>query len=415
MNIANNHIYAMEKRYLSEYLETISAEISEETRDEKYKVFLDSVEMEAEKKKENPYSIIENQAVIQIKGVLKNRPQSFIEYLFGIDVTNYADVINAIEHANNNDSIKSIVFVVDSPGGAVLGVDQAAQAIANSEKTTKAVIVGMAASGAYWLASQADYIIASSPMSLVGSIGVVTTMSDSKGYYAKYGIVVETITSDGAENKRPDIKTQEGINIIKEELNQIHAVFVRRIAEGREVSEQYVRDNFGQGGTMTAENGLKVNMVDFVEGLKTNEISSQDINSSELNAVDLQQKEVKTMEIKNVKELKATFPGLVAEVQKESFDAGLKAGIETEKKRIEAHSQFAEMAPAAVLKNIVDGKEFDAVSSAQYQKEMFSKNLKSDRVEDNLEIEAPEGGEEENELNGMASVFQKMIDENGGE
>jgi hypothetical protein len=42
--------------------------------------------------------------------------------------------------------------------------------------------------------------------------------------------------------------------------------------------------------------------------------------------------------------------------------------LKQKKKRIEAHSQFAEMAPAAVLKNIVDGKEFDAVSSAQYQK-----------------------------------------------
>jgi hypothetical protein len=36
-------------------------------------------------------------------------------------------------------------------------------------------------------------------------------------------------------------------------------------------------------------------------------------------------------------------------------------------------------------------------------------------VEDNLDIKAPEGGEEDKELNGMASVFQKMIDENGGE
>jgi len=336
MKIANNHIYAMEKRFLAEYLENVNNEVSAEVREEKYKVFLDAVDMEAEKRDEKPYSIMNDSAIIEIKGILQNRPQNFIEWFLGINVTNYADIIRAIKHANNNDAVKTITLLIDSPGGNVSGVDQAAQVIRNSEKDTKAVVVSIATSGAYWLASQADYIEASSPVSLLGSVGVVTTMMDKKGYYSKAGVVVETIVSTGAEKKRPDIKTQEGIEIVKEELNQIHKVFVRRIAEGREVSESYVAENFGQGAVLTAENAVKVSMIDFVSGEKDNDFSSQNIDSSELNTVDLQQNEVKRMEIK--------------------------------------------------------------------------------KTDDNLEIETPKGGDEnEKELSGMASVFKKMIDENGGE
>ena len=76
-------------------------------------------------------------------------------------------------------SISAIVLDVDSPGGSVFGVEELATEIraARGTKPVVAVANSMAASAAYWIASQADELVIT-PGGMVGSIGVLTAHED---------------------------------------------------------------------------------------------------------------------------------------------------------------------------------------------------------------------------------------------
>ena len=72
-----------------------------------------------------------------------------------------------------SDDAKAIVIDVDSPGGSVSGIPEAASRIKalRGIKPIVAVSNYLNASAAYWLTAQADEVVAS-PSSMTGSIGV---------------------------------------------------------------------------------------------------------------------------------------------------------------------------------------------------------------------------------------------------
>src|SRR5215467_9938743 len=93
--------------------------------------------------------------------------------------TDYADVRANVRRALQDPSVRTIDLVIDSPGGAVLGLPETADAIhvANRVKPVRAFVTGIAASAAYWLASQAGSITLTSSGE-VGSVGVLDLHAD---------------------------------------------------------------------------------------------------------------------------------------------------------------------------------------------------------------------------------------------
>ena len=87
-------------------------------------------------------------------------------------------ILSDVKSADQNPNIKSIILVVDSPGGQVTGTDLLAEAICNSTTPVVAYIEGMAASAAYWIISGASKIIASSDLDRIGSIGTMLLDAD---------------------------------------------------------------------------------------------------------------------------------------------------------------------------------------------------------------------------------------------
>lgn len=94
---------------------------------------------------------------------------------FGGDSNVYSDdVAQAFRAATEDKDVKAIVFRVSSPGGSDTASEQILAALQAAKKAGKPVVVSMgtyAASGGYWISSQADSIIAQ-PSTLTGSIGV---------------------------------------------------------------------------------------------------------------------------------------------------------------------------------------------------------------------------------------------------
>jgi ClpP class serine protease len=136
-------------------------------------------------------------AVIHVKGFLS--PElTFIESC--LEATDYRDIRSDVILAEENPAVHSVVFEMDSPGGACIGCLETAEAIAAMTKPKSASISVVCGSACYFLATACNQIY-SLPSAMVGSIGTIYSWSDYSGMYANYGIENHIVTSPGADMK----------------------------------------------------------------------------------------------------------------------------------------------------------------------------------------------------------------------
>jgi ClpP class serine protease len=196
-------------------------------------------------------------AVIAVEGILTKAPDPFIRMFYGAN-TAYDDIIGQIAAAENDQNVKSIRFDIDSPGGNVDGLFDTLAVIANSEKPMS-VSARNAQSAAYGIAAAAGKIVATGIGAMFGSVGTAVTMAVSDD--------VITLTSTGAPEKRPDPKTEEGRASIIRQLDAIDDLFVDAIKNGRGVSPDVVRQNFGRGASFLAGEAESRGMIDGIAGV----------------------------------------------------------------------------------------------------------------------------------------------------
>lgn len=168
--------------------------------------------------------------------------------------------------AQASSAVDRVVLLFDSPGGVVSGLGEAADSIRGAAKPVTAFVTGIAASAAYWLASQATELVLE-PAASVGSIGVVASLSRQVQPGAD-GRQSFEVTSSGAPRKRPDPSTEAGRAAIQEEVDAIEAVFVADVAAGRKRTPAYVRKEFGQGGMVPAARAVEAGMADRIGTLE---------------------------------------------------------------------------------------------------------------------------------------------------
>jgi ClpP class serine protease len=205
-------------------------------------------------------------AHIAVEGLLVSQANPCAAF-FAEAETEYGFIRAAALAADADPLVREIAFNINSPGGYADGLDETAITIAGLAKPTRSDVHDLAASAAYWLASQTDKIVSASPAALFGSIGVAMEIIDHTGADAQRGIKRKSLTSTDAPLKRPDLTTDEGQAVLIKELDDLHAVFASRVAEGRGVSVARVNKDFGKGGVLIAADALKVGMIDDIAGL----------------------------------------------------------------------------------------------------------------------------------------------------
>ncbi len=86
-------------------------------------------------------------------------------------------MISQIHYARDNPAVRSVVLVMDSPGGTAVDSEAIYLELARLRETKPVVtlVQGMAASGAYYLAVGTDYIVAG-PSAPVGNVGVISQL-----------------------------------------------------------------------------------------------------------------------------------------------------------------------------------------------------------------------------------------------
>lgn len=179
------------------------------------------------------YRIDNGAAIIPVMGTLISRG-SFVGPMMGY--TSYEGLRAEIRRAANDKKVDKIVLAIDSPGGMVSGIDSVTQEIA-SAKQKKAVVAhveGMAASAAYWIASQADSIVAT-PMSELGSIGVLALHADVSQAMSQMGVKMTAVYS-GAH--KIDGNPYEALPAhvrasMQKEVDALRGEFAKAVAEGR--------------------------------------------------------------------------------------------------------------------------------------------------------------------------------------
>lgn len=185
--------------------------------------------------------VSEKIVVIPLKGPI------FLEQssgsLFESSAAGANEVIADLRRANSDDSVKAVIIEINSPGGTVVASQEIADAVKAMNKTTVAVIREVGASGAYWVASATDTIIAS-PMSITGSIGVLGSYLEFSGLFEKYGVGYERFIGGKYKDLASPLKaaTDEERVLLQKKIDTIHEYFIQAVAANRNMDKAKVRE-----------------------------------------------------------------------------------------------------------------------------------------------------------------------------
>ncbi len=204
-------------------------------------------------------------AVVPLMGSLSRRGNVISDWL---GWSTYEGIAADLEALTSAADVDTIVLRVDSPGGNVNGVEDAAQAVADAAKKKRVIAVadGLMASAAYWIASQATEIVAA-PGSEVGGIGIIAIHMDQSAALAKDGFKATVLTTAPfkAEGHPYAPLEVDARAALQERLDAQHALFVGRVASGRGVPPERVRTGFGQGRVLPTERAVREGLADRVE------------------------------------------------------------------------------------------------------------------------------------------------------
>lgn len=179
-------------------------------------------------------------------------------------------VTRAIRAAAKDEDVRAIVLRINSPGGSPSASESIRHAIVKARADGKPVVVSMgeaAASGAYWVASGADKIVAQ-PGTYTGSIGVFAGKVVLEGLWKKIGVnwgEVSQGQNAGMWSPNRSYTASERARLYAM-LDDIYNAFLDRVAEGRKLPREKV-EKIAQGYVWTGRAAKDVGLVDELGGL----------------------------------------------------------------------------------------------------------------------------------------------------
>jgi protease-4 len=178
-----------------------------------------------------------------------------------------ASVKQELRKADDDPSVKAIVLDINSGGGAVVPSRELALAVKDVKKPVVSCIREVGASGAYYVASASDYIIADRD-SMVGSIGVIMTTTQYYGLYEKLGLNVTVIKSGSSKDfgspYRPMTEPEKAE--MGSMVEKIYQDFVDDVANNRNMSVDYVK-SLADGSIYLGSDAKTLGLIDSLGGI----------------------------------------------------------------------------------------------------------------------------------------------------
>jgi len=149
-----------------------------------------------------------------------------------------------LRDARQDDAVKAVVLRIDSPGGSAFASEVIRREVAALREAGKPVVAsmsGVAASGGYYIAMDADRIVAS-PATLTGSIGIFVMFPTFQRTLEKFGVhsdgVGTTALSGEFRGDRPLGETSR--EILQQNIEYLYRDFIGRVAKARNKTVEQV-------------------------------------------------------------------------------------------------------------------------------------------------------------------------------
>jgi len=210
-------------------------------------------------------------------GLFYRPPLIAVVYANGVTDMEYGmaarELANTIKEASENRRVKALVIRINSPGGSAEAADYIAEAVKKARERIPVVVSmgSVAASGGYWAAMSANHITAS-PLTLTGSIGVISTWFYDKGLNSKLGLTVDSIH----RGKHADLLTgvilphrdltEEEEGLYRELILDLYSDFTAKVAAYRGMDIKRV-ESLAQGRVYSGTGALKAGLIDSIGGL----------------------------------------------------------------------------------------------------------------------------------------------------
>lgn len=193
----------------------------------------------------------------------------------------------------DDSDVKAVVLRIDSGGGSAFASDIIRDAISATQKKGIPVVVSMgsyAASGGYWIAADADRVLALST-TLTGSIGVFGVIPTVENSLAALGVYSDGVgTTDIAGMMQLDRPmTQQSKMIFQAGVDNVYTRFISLVADGRNSTPAAVHE-IAQGRVWTGEKALELGLVDQLGDLNDAIVVAAELANLEEYEVDYRRK-----------------------------------------------------------------------------------------------------------------------------
>jgi len=170
--------------------------------------------------------------------------------------------------AARDPAVRALVVRINSPGGTVTASDVIFQELELFRRERGvpivAVLMDVAASGAYYVALAADTIVAH-PTTVTGSIGTIMVSLNAQGLMEKIGVSALTVKSGERKDMGSPFRavTPEERAIFQSVIDELHARFVDRVVTRRRLAPEAAR-RLADGRIFTAQQALAAGLVDRI-------------------------------------------------------------------------------------------------------------------------------------------------------
>lgn len=200
-------------------------------------------------------------AIIPVKGTIQGETTAALPFFSSAPITGILDCISEIEKKG----IVAAIFEINSGGGSPYTCKEIAHRIKNIDKPTVAWIKEFGASGAYWIASSCDKVVADE-LSRIGSIGATSTRPDFSELIERFGIRINTASTGRYKDTGLPFEqdTEEKRVARRRELDIAFKNFKEGVIENRDLKED-ARGLF-EGSVYLGEEAKDVGLIDYLGG-----------------------------------------------------------------------------------------------------------------------------------------------------
>jgi signal peptide peptidase SppA len=211
-----------------------------------------------------PVTMYGRVAVCPVFGILSQRVGMLEEASGGVSCEKLGATLDSLVA---DKTVKCVVLAIDSPGGSVFGIQELGDRIRGyrGQKKVVAVADSMAASAAYWVGSQCEYLYLT-PGGQVGSVGVLAAHLDVSEMEKLAGVKTSIVTAGKykAEMASETPLSDDARAELQSKVDYYYRLFVEAVAKGRNTTAARVKADYGQGRMMTGEQAKTAGAVDGI-------------------------------------------------------------------------------------------------------------------------------------------------------